>query len=439
MWTMPQLPPELLAQLSRGNGAPGPLPMDPTGSDVGVHNTSNAALGGAQPAAQPAALSPMIGPPKPIQMGPGGRNLNPPPPTDPSASPGGMVAGANIPGASPFTRTAPPPPQSSDDRGITGMPELPTLPDYSNNPVSQAYSRYQDLEKKRAAVPLPDPQKLKPKWWERLAGAGVGFASGWGDAARGAQLGGDVTTRRYDAAMRDYTHQTGALDKQLETERGGFPLAEAAAKMPQQAYENAVQRTRLGTEQQVAKSNIQNRLDLTDIKQQMADLANTKASDQKEMALNKLSQDLELRSKGLDLKQMSLDQQRQFNELSNQLKEQKLESDRAKFSTGTDAKSLEDERKARLTSIENDWKQHPYWNKLTGDKNKEVQAVNDDINQRLSGVRQAGGLPASAGSATTPVPQTHSWSKSAWAKANPGRDAATAERMATRQGFQVVP
>jgi hypothetical protein len=435
MWTMPQLPPELLAQLSRGNGAAGPLPMDPTGSGVGVHNTSNAALGGAQPAAQPAALSPMIGPPKPIHMGPGGKNLNPPPPADPAAAPGGMVAGANIPGASPFTRTQKP--ESSDDPGITGMPPLPTPPDLSNSPITQAYQRYQDIEKTRP--PVPDPQTLKPKWWERLAGAGVGFASGWGNAERGAQLGGDVTNRRYDAAMRDYTHQTGALDKQLEAERGGFPLAEAAAKTPQQAYENAVQRARLGTEQQVAKSNIQNRLDLTDIKQQMADLANTKASDQKEMALNKLSQDLELRSKGLDLKQMSLDQQRQFNELSNQLKEQKLESDRAKFSTGTDAKSLEDERKARLTSIENDWKQHPYWNKLTGDKNKEVQAVNDYINQRLRGVRQAGGLPASAGSATSPAPQTHSWSKSAWAKANPGKDAATAERMATRQGFQVVP
>jgi len=439
---MPQAPLDLVALLAKGNGAPGPLPMDPTGSGVGVHNTSNAALGGAQPTAQPAAPSPMIGPPKPIQMGPGGRNLNPPTPADAASSPGGMVAGANIPAASPFTRT--PPMQSSDDRGITGMPELPNPPDLNNSPVSEAYSRYQDLEKKRATVPLPDPQKLKPKWWERLAGAGVGFASGWGDAARGAQLGGDVTTRRYDAAMRDYTHQTGALDKQLEAERGGFPLAEAAAKTPQQAYENAVQRARLGMEQQVAKSNIQNRLDLTDIKQQMADLANTKASDQKEMALNKLSQDLELRSKGLDLKQMSLDQQRQFNELSNQLKEQKLESDRAKFSTGTDAKSLEDERKARLTSIENDWKQHPYWNKLTGDKNKEIQAVNNDINQRLTGVRQAGGQPTvwaapSAGSANTPVPQTHSWSKSAWAKANPGKDAATAERMATRQGFQVVP
>jgi hypothetical protein len=146
--------------------------------------------------------------------------------------------------------------QSSDDRGITGMPELPTPPDYSNNPVSQAYSRYQDLEKRRAAVPLPDPQKLKPKWWERLAGAGVGFASGWGNAEQGARLGGDVTNRRYNSAMRDYTHQTGALDKQLETERGGIGLAEAAGKIPQTVFENWMQRARLGTEQKVGQGRI---------------------------------------------------------------------------------------------------------------------------------------------------------------------------------------
>jgi hypothetical protein len=165
-----------------------------------------------------------------------------------------MVAGANIPAASPFTRT--PKPQSSDDQGITGMPALPTPPDYSNNPVSQAYTRYQDLEKKRAAVPLPDPQKLKPKWWERLAGAGVGFASGWGNAEQGARLGGDVTNRRYNSAMRDYTHQTGAVDKELEAERGGIPLAEAVGKIPQTAFENWMQRARLGTEQKVGQGRI---------------------------------------------------------------------------------------------------------------------------------------------------------------------------------------
>jgi hypothetical protein len=165
-----------------------------------------------------------------------------------------MVAGANIPAATPFTRTQQP--KSSDDPGITGMPELPTPPDLSNNPVSQAYTRYQDLEKKRAAIALPDANKLKPKWWERLAGAGVGFASGWGNAERGAQLGSDVTNRRYNSAMRDYTHQTGALDKQLEAERGGFPLAETVGKIPQTAFENWMQRARLGTEQKVGQGRI---------------------------------------------------------------------------------------------------------------------------------------------------------------------------------------
>ena len=51
----------------------------------------------------------------------------------------------------------------------------------------------------------------------------------------------------------DNTHQTGALDKQLEAERGGFPLAEAVGKIPQTAFENWMQRARLGTEQKVGK------------------------------------------------------------------------------------------------------------------------------------------------------------------------------------------
>jgi hypothetical protein len=134
----------------------------------------------------------------------------------------------------------------------------------------------------------------------------------------------------------------------------------------------------------------------------LADTAKIRESDQKDQAITKLQQDLELKSKSLDLKQMSLDQQKQFQDLSNQLKEQKQENDRQKFAVGTDAKSLEDERKARLTSIENDWKQHPYWNKLTGDKNNDIQAVNDDINQRLSGVRSANG-PSSPSASSGPA------------------------------------
>jgi len=73
---------------------------------------------------------------------------------------------------------------------------------------------------------------------------------------QGARLGGDVTNRRYNSAMRDYTHQTGALDKQLEQERGGFGLAEAAAKIPQTAFEDWMQRARLGTDQKVGQGKI---------------------------------------------------------------------------------------------------------------------------------------------------------------------------------------
>jgi hypothetical protein len=310
------------------------------------------------------------------------------------------------------------------------MPAIPTPPDYSNNPVSQAYSRYQELEKKRAAVPLPDPQKLKPKWWERLAGAGVGFASGWGNAEQGARLGGDVTNRRYNSAMRDYTHQTGALDKQLEEERGGFPLAEAAGKIPQTAYENWMQRAKLGTEQMVG----QGRIDQAEERNKLQADFNAGRLEDTQRRLDQLAAKAQ---SDAALRQEMLTNQSMYHQMEMSIQNARLDQLKERLSTVTSAKDLDNQEKQDTTALENEYKTGltGTYKRLFGNKEKELA----DIHQRYQDRRAALGVGVQSSGSTTPAPQTHVWSKSGWAKANPGKDAATAERMATRQGFQVVP
>lgn len=377
----------------------------------------------ADPTQAPPMANKMTGKPMPqpaIAMGPGGMNLNPAPPPPPGVAPGMNIPSAPMPRGAAFGPSPGAPPQSSDDPGITGMPALPTPPDISKSPVGPANAQFQaDSAKVKAFGPAPSPQDFKPSVGRRIGGGllgalGGGLASLAGekpeDAVKTGESQGDAfTNRKFNNATGNYQRGMAAAQKAVDLDKEGLPFAEAAGKLPQQDFENKLGVSKEGREQQTANATISSKNDLSDIRQQLADTAKIRESDQKEQALSKLQQDLELRSKGLDLKQMSLEQQKQFQDLSNQLKEQKQENDRQKFAVGTDAKSLEDERKARLTSIENDWKEHPYWNKLTGNKNKDIQAVNDDINQRLAGVRSASGGQAGQIQVTDPRGHIHTF------------------------------
>lgn len=187
-WTMPAPPPGLADLLKRG----GQLPPNPFG-----------------------ATSPQQSAP----IAPSGQDA---------------MRAAIIPQQAPPPQAAPAPPPS-DDPAISPVPQAP---DISNSPVVGLQKQMADTSTQIAAVPRPDPTKLRPKLWERLAGAGTAFAAGWKDPALGYEIGSNVTNRRFNQAQSDYKHQVSPLQEQLEAERAQLPAAEAAARIPQNAWEN---------------------------------------------------------------------------------------------------------------------------------------------------------------------------------------------------------
>lgn len=209
----------------------------------------------------------MTGKPAPspdISMGPGGVNLAPPGP------PG--VGASGIPSA---------PMKSSDDPGITGMPALPTPPDISKSPVVPVTDQYQsDLAKRAAFGPGPSPQDYKPSIGRRISGGLVGALSGGlaslaGEApkdavATGTATGSRVTNRAFNNAQGTYQRGTSALDKQLEAERGGFPIAEAAGKLPQEDFANKMGVAKETREQFTATSNSEYKDAIASIRDEVA-------------------------------------------------------------------------------------------------------------------------------------------------------------------------
>jgi hypothetical protein len=123
------------------------------------------------------------------------------------------------------------------------MPKLPTAPDLSNAPQVGLYKQYQDALAKQAALKAPDPNQLRPHWYDRLLGGVVGAAS------NDAGAGGNVTNRRLINANREYQAQEAPLQKQLANIRGGAELAKGAAEVPQQGFENQMQIEKAGENQ----------------------------------------------------------------------------------------------------------------------------------------------------------------------------------------------
>ena len=231
-----QLPPGLLAMFGPPAvaGANGNAPVDPS--------------------------APLVTPP--IRMGPGGKNLNPPAPgtqfMPPEVAPADVTAGRG---------SAFGPPKSSDDPGITGMPALPTPPDISKSPVGPVNAQYQaDVAKRAAFGPAPNPADYKPSLGRRIGGGLLGALSGGLASAAGEKpedavktgeaAGGAFTNRAFNRAQGTYARGTSALDKQLEAERGGFPIAEAAGKLPQEDFTNKLNLAKEGREQQVGQGRI---------------------------------------------------------------------------------------------------------------------------------------------------------------------------------------
>jgi hypothetical protein len=305
----------------------------------------------------------------------------------------------------PVPTYTPPSPTGTMDWGkATGASSAPPpapSDDPAQNPQAKATQSGLDFIKQRQQAETdwqgrkptaPNYEDYKPPLWKKIVSPFIGAAAGLGGGGyeAGAKAGQAFKYGPWDRAQTAYGQQESQWKTEGEDLGRGNALASDYARVMQEGATNQINAKKEAETEKQNKS-------IDDLRQQIADTAKIKESDQKDAALAKISNDLESKSRGLDLKQMSIEQQGRMQDMANQIREQKNENDRQKFSIGTDAKSLEDERKARLTSIENDWKEHPYWNKLTGNKNKEIQTVNDEVNQRLTSVRSASGAAPSAG------------------------------------------
>lgn len=223
-WQMPSPPPGLVELLKRGGQVP------PTGAP-------------GQPAVQPAPMAP-------------------------SGQDAIRAAVAPVP-----VQPAQTPPPASDDPAvnpISKLPPVPTPPDMSNSPVVGLQKQMADTSSQISNVPRPDPAKLRPKWYDRLAGAATGFAAGWGNAERGVDIGSNVTNRRWNGAQTDYQRTISPLQQQLETERQQLPAAEAAAKIPQSAWENSMAQHREARETSTGEARTQDLKSKADLADQRA-------------------------------------------------------------------------------------------------------------------------------------------------------------------------
>src|SRR5579872_3486269 len=96
--------------------------------------------------------------------------------------------------------------------------------DKSNQNLQDMIAQENATRAKMAAVPAVNPHDYRPKWYDRLMGAGVGFLAGYGNAARGIEAGSEVTNRRLTNAQKQRQAALQPLMEQLNAEREEVPL-----------------------------------------------------------------------------------------------------------------------------------------------------------------------------------------------------------------------
>lgn len=170
-------------------------------------------------------------------------------PTGPVASPATTATGPTALRAAMNGPEAP-----SDDPELS---PLPTAPDLSNSPMAKVLKDYSDTQQKIQAIQAPDPAKMQPRLYQRLAGFAAGTAAGLRNPQVGEETARDIANRDYNRAQSSYQAQVAPLERQLQSDREALPLAEAQSKIPQQSFENELklsqeQRNRQATQGRVA-------------------------------------------------------------------------------------------------------------------------------------------------------------------------------------------
>lgn len=196
--------------------------------------------------------------------------------------------------------------QPTDDPTIAG--DVPKPPDFAQY-FQPAMQRIQELEAKRAAVPAIDPQQVKPKLWERLAGVAVGMTQLKNPENAGA-VADQVVHRRLHGAEQARAMALQPIDEQLKQAREDFPIYSAAGEAAARGFNAQMDVAKENRERFTAKTNAQNKDEANQIREmydkgRIEDVkaaleAKLKEIDEK---AEKNQKDFEMKSKLLQLQQ----------------------------------------------------------------------------------------------------------------------------------------
>lgn len=417
---VPPMPPELVQALRMKMNASGMSPANP-GAPIG-------------PPVTPATIAQNnvagMGPQPPAGMPP----APPPPPAPPMQS--GMAA-------QPKSGL----PQPTDDPTMVKPVQAPDVSSY----ITPALKQAQDLMTQRMAIEKEnqiDPQKLRPRWWERALGFVAG-ATQLSDPQNAGKVAGEIVNRRMDTAQRNRDIALQPIDAQIAAQKEMLPLYTAAGEAANNQGRLNLEASGQNETQRANRANE----DINSTKNQISQFRANATAENYQTRADQLEKKLQEQHDEFMKKdattQEKMAMQQQFKEMSDQLYQQRLEFDRQKLSTTTDARGIDQEEQEKLRDIETRYGSgaRGMWNTLVGNKQKEIDDVQKMANARranlgigTTGAGAPGGAPAHpAAPASAPTPQTHSWSKGAWAASHPGQDPEAAATQAQAQGYEVRP
>jgi len=201
-------------------------------------------------------------------MGPGGTNLAEPNP------PG--VNAMGVPSAPAPTGAKLPP--VTDDPAVVGnnagavdmgaMPKTPDLGSYLNPALKQYQSDLSGYQQADQANRI-DPQKVKPKLWERLVGFGLGMTQ-LKNPENAGNVASEVVNRRRTAAEQNRSTALAPWTQRLQMDKEGVPLAESAARTAYQQGELGLKTAAENRERYTAISNSEYKDSLASIRDEVA-------------------------------------------------------------------------------------------------------------------------------------------------------------------------
>lgn len=125
------------------------------------------------------------------------------PPTAAGVAPAPGTVGNPAPPVQPTGQPAPTPYQTSPPNRVAPMGVVPPQTPMAPAPPTLDLSGRDALASKVAALQKPtDPNdpSVKAHWYDRLLGGAVGFGQGWQHNPNAAEVGGEVTNRKYNTA-----------------------------------------------------------------------------------------------------------------------------------------------------------------------------------------------------------------------------------------------